>query len=51
MADPDFLDEAKRLDLEVRPLGGAEVEALVNEIYATPPAVVKRAAEALKEKP
>jgi tripartite-type tricarboxylate transporter receptor subunit TctC len=51
MADPDFLDEAKRLDLEVRPLGGAEVEALVNEIYAAPPAVVKRASEALKEKP
>src|SRR3954462_8151228 len=32
MKDPQFLAEAKRLDLEVRPVSGAEVEKLVKEI-------------------
>src|SRR5215471_4545870 len=48
MKDPQFLAEAKRLDLEVRPVSGAEVEKLIKEIYATPPDVVKLAAQAEK---
>jgi tripartite-type tricarboxylate transporter receptor subunit TctC len=48
MKDPQFLAEAKRLDLEVRPVSGAEVEKLIKEIYASPPDVVKRAAQAEK---
>jgi tripartite-type tricarboxylate transporter receptor subunit TctC len=49
MTDPDFLAEAQRQDLEVRPVNGVEAEALVNEIYATPPAVVKLAIDTMKE--
>ena len=48
MKDPQFLAEAKRLDLEVRPVSGAEVEKLIKEIYASPPDVVKLAAQAEK---
>jgi hypothetical protein len=33
MKDADFLSEAKQLDLEVRPVGGVEVETLINDIY------------------
>jgi hypothetical protein len=49
MKDPDFLAEAQRQDLEVRPVSGAEAAALINEIYASPPGVVKLAIEAMKE--
>jgi tripartite-type tricarboxylate transporter receptor subunit TctC len=45
MKDPDFVKEATRLALEVRPVSGAEVQRLIEEIYASPPEVIKRAAE------
>ena len=48
MKDPQFLAEAKRLELEVRPVSGADVEKLIKELYATPPDVVKLAAQAEK---
>ena len=43
MKDPDFLAEMRNLVLEVRPVGGAEVQTLIGDIYASPPAVVKLA--------
>jgi tripartite-type tricarboxylate transporter receptor subunit TctC len=49
MQDPVFLADAQRQDLEVRPVTGIAAEALINEIYASPPAVVKLAIEAMKE--
>ena len=49
MRDPAFLADAERLGLEVNPVTGAAVEGLINEIYAAPPAVVKRARQAVKE--
>jgi tripartite-type tricarboxylate transporter receptor subunit TctC len=49
MRDPGFLSDAERLGLEVNPVVGTAVEALINEIYAAPPAVVKLAAQAVKE--
>ena len=49
MKDPDFLAEAQRQDLEVRPVSGTEAAALINEIYASPPAVVKLAIDVMKE--
>jgi tripartite-type tricarboxylate transporter receptor subunit TctC len=49
MTDPDFLADAQRQDLEVRPVSGREADALITEIYASPPAVVKLAIEAMKE--
>lgn len=51
MRDPAFLEEAKRLDLEVRPVTGAEIETLVNEVLASPPDIVRRAAEAVSGTP
>ena len=45
MKDPDFIREATRLALEVRPVNGADVDRLIREIYASPPDVVKRAME------
>lgn len=48
MKDPAFLAEAKKLDLEVRPVSGVEVEKLIKEIYASPPDVVKLAAQVEK---
>jgi tripartite-type tricarboxylate transporter receptor subunit TctC len=48
MKDPEFLAEAKRLALEVRPVSGADVQQLIKEIYASPPEVVKLATQAEK---
>ena len=40
MADPAFLDEAKQRGLEVNPVGGAEIDALIADLYRSPPDVV-----------
>jgi tripartite-type tricarboxylate transporter receptor subunit TctC len=49
MKDPAFLAEAKRQELEVRPVSGVEAEVLIKEIYATPSDVVKLAIEYMKD--
>jgi len=49
MRDPDFLADAKRQDLDVRPVTGAEADALIAQVYATAPEIVKRASEYMKE--
>ncbi len=51
MQDPDFRAEARNLDLAVEPIGGAEVETLLREIYASSPEVVKLATELVREGP
>jgi tripartite-type tricarboxylate transporter receptor subunit TctC len=51
MQDPDFLSEAERLDLEVRPENGASVEQLIKEVYASSPDVLKGAAAVIAESP
>jgi hypothetical protein len=51
MADPAFREEAKTLSLDVEPVSGADVEALLKEIYASPAAVVKVASELVREAP
>jgi tripartite-type tricarboxylate transporter receptor subunit TctC len=40
MADPAFLDEAKQRGLEVNPVSGEEIDALIGELYRSPPDVV-----------
>ena len=50
MKDADFLHEASQLELEVRPVAGIEVQALINDIYASPSPIVKRASEVLQER-
>ena len=43
MIDKEFLAEAEKLKLEVTPVGGQAVEALVNEIYRSPTDIVLKA--------
>jgi tripartite-type tricarboxylate transporter receptor subunit TctC len=49
MKDPEFVAEAKKLSLDVEPVSGAEVEALIREVYASAPEAVKLAADSMKE--
>ena len=43
MADKDFRAEADKIDLEINPVSGADVEKLVKDVYATSPDVVAKA--------
>ena len=45
--DKAFLDDAAKGKFEINPVGGAELDALVKEIYQTPPEVTKKAAAIL----
>jgi tripartite-type tricarboxylate transporter receptor subunit TctC len=47
MKDPAFLAEAAKLQLEIEPVSGQEVAALVAQVAATPPNVVARVRAAL----
>jgi len=48
MVDKDFLADANKSKLEIAPVTGDKVEALVKEIYETPPAVAEKAGALLK---
>jgi tripartite-type tricarboxylate transporter receptor subunit TctC len=49
MRDPDFLRESTKLELEVAPVRGVEIEQLMKEIYATSPDIVQLARDAMKD--
>jgi tripartite-type tricarboxylate transporter receptor subunit TctC len=42
MEDPAFLAEAKKRGLDIDPLSGPEIQALVDQLYQTPPETVER---------
>ncbi len=44
MTDKEFLGEAEQNKFEINPVGGEQLEALVKEVYQTPPEVAKKAA-------
>jgi tripartite-type tricarboxylate transporter receptor subunit TctC len=48
LRDAAFLAEADKIKLEITPVAGEAVQALVAEIYATPPGVVRQAVQAVK---
>jgi tripartite-type tricarboxylate transporter receptor subunit TctC len=48
MADKEFLDDAKRLRLDITPLDGAKVQQMVEGLYSAPAAVVDKAKAAVK---
>jgi tripartite-type tricarboxylate transporter receptor subunit TctC len=48
MKDPAFLADAGKLGVDVSPMRGDEILALLKDLYATPPDVVALAREALK---
>jgi len=43
MRDPEFLAEAARAKLEITPVSGEKVEALVREVYRTPAEIALKA--------
>jgi len=50
MKDPDYLAEAEKLKIDVDPLTGAELAALVTRVSQTPPDTVARVRAALERK-
>ena len=48
LKDPAFVAEAEKIKLEITPVDGEAVQNLVAEIYATPPDIVRKAAQAVK---
>jgi tripartite-type tricarboxylate transporter receptor subunit TctC len=50
MTDKDFLADAEKSKLEISPVPGDKVEALVKEVYETPAAVAQKAGALLKSK-
>ena len=46
MKDPEFLAEAAKLNMDVNPLNAKGVDDILAELYATPKAVLERAAQA-----
>jgi tripartite-type tricarboxylate transporter receptor subunit TctC len=51
LRDPATLEDAKRVRLEVEPLAGDAVQALVAKMFATPPAIVAKLKAALAQQP
>jgi tripartite-type tricarboxylate transporter receptor subunit TctC len=49
MKDPEFLEETKRARMEVNPITGAELQALLKDVYATPKDVIAKAAHAISD--
>jgi len=49
LKDPAFLAEAKAVKMEIDPMTGEDMEALIKSIYATPPALVERVKVALDQ--
>jgi tripartite-type tricarboxylate transporter receptor subunit TctC len=45
--DPEYLADAKKLDIDVNPVSGKQLDTLLAELYATPKDVVKKAGEAI----
>ena len=50
MKDPEFLAEADKLKIEIDPLTGEQVAALIADIYKTPPETVARVRDAMAPK-
>ncbi len=47
MQDPEFLADAKKLEIDIEPMNAADTKAMVDRLFATPPAVVTRIEDAL----
>ena len=47
MKDPEFLEEAKKLNIDIEPMDAEQTAKVVEQMFATPPAVVARVQAAL----
>lgn len=48
MKDPEFIADVKKQKLDLDPIDGEKLSALINKVYATPKAVVDRITELMK---
>jgi tripartite-type tricarboxylate transporter receptor subunit TctC len=48
MEDPEFRAEAQRARMDVNPMPGAQMEAFLRDLYATPKELVQKAAQAIR---
>src|SRR5215467_1319894 len=48
LSDPDYIEDAKKQHLETALMRGADIEKLVERIYASPPEVIERAQKAIE---
>jgi tripartite-type tricarboxylate transporter receptor subunit TctC len=48
MRDPEFLAEAQKQQLEINPVGGAEIGRLIERVYGMPSGLIERARRAMK---
>src|SRR6266545_4009415 len=51
LQDPALLADAKRSGLDICPMGGEELQALVARLYALPPRIIERAKQSLIYRP
>jgi hypothetical protein len=51
MKDPQLLVDAKRFGLDINPVAGDELQKLVGKLYGAPASVVRRAVEAMQDRP
>jgi tripartite-type tricarboxylate transporter receptor subunit TctC len=49
MKDPEFLAEAKKLNLDINPLSGTAITRLLTELYAMPKSAIEKAAQAVSK--
>jgi hypothetical protein len=49
MKDIDFRVEANKLDIDINPLGGKAMDQIVRDLYATPKAILEKAAQAVSK--
>lgn len=50
LKDPAFLADAKKQQLDITPYSGAQIDALLKDVYATPPDLVARVKAAMEAK-
>jgi tripartite-type tricarboxylate transporter receptor subunit TctC len=51
MTDPDLVAEAKRINVDIGPIPGDELQKLIAKVYATPSDIVEKAKAAMVFKP
>ena len=51
MTDPELVAEARKINVDIAPTSGEDLQALIGKLYATPADVVAKARAAIAFKP